>query len=69
MQEKTDINTGHYIELMDRLHITMCNIEEHISAHPLVEHLDSDTVSNRLEHAVELLWEVYQYVGSVVHQD
>ena len=69
MEDNTDINAGHYIELMDRLYMAMSHIEEHISAHPLVEHLDSDAVSNRLEHAVELLWEAYQHVGSAAHED
>lgn len=31
------INDGHYLELMDRLHIVMSNIDDHILNHPLTE--------------------------------
>ena len=34
-QKKNSINKGHYLELMDRLHIVMMNIQEHIIEHPL----------------------------------
>ncbi len=32
-----EINDGHYLELMDRLHIVSCTIDEHILNHPLCE--------------------------------
>lgn len=62
--DNLEINDGHYIELMDRLYITMCNLQEHIIVHPLVDHMGNDT-SNKLECAMELLWEVYQRVGEL----
>ena len=36
-QRKNSINAGHYLELMDRIHIVCCTIDEHILNHPLSE--------------------------------
>lgn len=57
----TTINKGHYLELMDRLHVQCCNIENHILNHPLIEeHKDIERI---VETALELLAEAYQRVG------
>jgi hypothetical protein len=36
-QKKNSINKGHYLELMDRIHIVMMNIQDHLIDHPLSE--------------------------------
>ena len=36
--EKNKINSGHYLELMDRLHVVNYTIDDHILNHPLTEH-------------------------------
>ena len=61
-QKKNSINKGHYLELMDRLHIVMMNIQEHIIEHPLT--LNERDVRKKIEKAQCKLWEAYQLVGN-----
>ena len=46
-QKKNSINKGHYLELMDRLHIVMMNIQEHIIEHPLT--LNEKDIQKKVE--------------------
>ena len=57
-----EINDGHYLELMDRLHVVNCIIEDHITTHPLTNSLPE--VKKLAEEAQSKLWEAYQLVGS-----
>ena len=34
---KNKINDGHYLELMDRLHVQTCMIDDHLVSHPLTK--------------------------------
>jgi hypothetical protein len=61
-QKKNSINKGHYLELMDRLHIVMMNIQEHIIEHPLA--LNEKDIQKKVEKAQYKLWEAYQLVGN-----
>ena len=61
-QKKNLINKGHYLELMDRLHIVMMNIQEHIIEHPLT--LNEKDIQKKVEKAQHKLWEAYQLVGN-----
>jgi len=61
-QKKNSINKGHYLELMDRLHIVMMNIQEHIIEHPLS--LNEKDIQKKAEKAQHKLWEAYQLVGN-----
>ena len=61
-QKKNSINKGHYLELMDRLHIVMMNIQEHIIEHPLTE--NEKDIQKKIETAQHKLWEAYQLVGN-----
>jgi len=58
-----EINDGHYLELMDRLHIVNCTIEDHILEHPLTTSLPE--VEKLVEEAQIKLYEAYQIVGSL----
>jgi hypothetical protein len=59
--ENNSINSGHYLELMDRLHVVNCTIDDHILNHPLTEcHKD---IQDKIGNALELLFEAYQMVG------
>lgn len=58
---KPDINPGHYLELMDRLHVINCTIDDHILNHPLTEH--HKDIEDTIGSALELLLEAYQMVG------
>ena len=60
-QKKNIINKGHYLELMDRLHIVMMNIQDHIIDHPLSE--NEKDIQKKVEKAFKHLWNAYQLVG------
>ncbi|MEY4332396.1 MAG: hypothetical protein RLZZ196_1134 [Bacteroidota bacterium] len=63
-KNKNKINDGHYLELMDRLHIVMCNIDEHILNHPLTE--NEPDVKTKINKAIKHLWNAYQMVGNKI---
>jgi hypothetical protein len=57
------INDGHYLELLDRLHVIMCNIEEHCIKHPISK--KNKDIRFQLEYALGQLWDAYQQVGDL----
>jgi hypothetical protein len=57
------INDGHYLELLDRLHVIMCNIEEHCIKHPVSK--KNKDIRFQLEYALGQLWDAYQQVGTL----
>jgi hypothetical protein len=59
---KNEINKGHFLELMDRLHIVMMNIQDHILSHPLTE--NEKDIQKKVEQASLKLWEAYQLIGN-----
>ena len=61
-QKKNLINKGHYLELMDRIHIIMMNIQDHLIDHPLAE--NETDIQKKIEKAQHKLWEAYQLVGN-----
>jgi hypothetical protein len=61
-QKKNSINKGHYLELMDRIHIVMCNLNDHILHHPLTE--NEIEITKKVEEAFSNIWEAYQLVGN-----
>jgi hypothetical protein len=61
-QKKNIINKGHYLELMDRIHIVMMNIQDHLIDHPLAE--NERDVRKKIEKSLHKLWEAYQLVGN-----
>jgi hypothetical protein len=56
------INDGHYIELMDRLHVLMCTLDEHCVKHPVSK--KNKDIKFKLEYALGQLWDAYQEVGN-----
>ena len=60
-KKNSNINDGHYLELMDRIHIVMMNIQDHLIEHPLTE-IHSD-IEKKLTSAQNNLWKAYQLVG------
>lgn len=64
MEDKIEINDGHYLELMDRIHVVSCTIDDHILNHPLCE-VNND-VQQKIDEALELLMEAYQMVGNKI---
>ncbi len=61
-QKNNSINPGHYLELMDRIHIVMMNIQDHLIDHPLAE--NERDIRKKIEKAQHKLWEAYQLVGN-----
>ena len=61
-QKKNSINPGHYLELMDRIHVVMMNIQDHLIDHPLAE--NEKDIQKIIEKAQHKLWEAYQLVGN-----
>jgi hypothetical protein len=60
--EKVKINEGHYLELMDRLHVIMCTLNDHCLEHPLTQ-TDED-IRFHIDIALRHLWDAYQLVGN-----
>jgi hypothetical protein len=58
---KHEINDGHYLELMDRLYVQTCMIEDHLASHPLTKKLKK--VRKLIDKAGMSLAEAYQIVG------
>jgi hypothetical protein len=58
----SEINPGHYLELMDRLYISTSTLNDHCLEHPLAEH--DEEIRAAIEAAVEATYEAYQVVGS-----
>ncbi len=65
--KKNLINDGHYLELMDRIHIVSCTIDDHILNHPLSE--NQPKIQQKIDKALELLMESYQMVGNLIPTD
>lgn len=61
-QKKNLINKGHYLELMDRIHVVSCTIDDHILNHPLTE--NEPEIQRKLDLALEILLDTYQMVGN-----
>jgi hypothetical protein len=57
------INDGHYLELLDRLHVIMCNVEEHCIKHPISK--KNKDIRFQFEYALGQLWDAYQQVGGL----
>ena len=60
-RSKNKINDGHYLELMDRLYIQICMIEDHLLNHPLTKKLKK--VKKLVDISGMALAEAYQLVG------
>lgn len=60
------INDGHYLELMDRLHVKLSEIEEHLMKHPLSPKIKK--VKKLIDKAGMSLAEAYQLVGHELHK-
>jgi hypothetical protein len=60
--DKPEINDGHYIELLDRVWVTMDNMNDNLLKHPLAYH--EDDVKKLIKDAIDSLWDAYQLIGS-----
>ena len=60
---KDKINPGHYHEMMDRLHVLMSTLDDHILQHPVAK-VDKE-LNSHLNKASEELWQAYQRAGNL----
>jgi hypothetical protein len=60
-KKKMKINDGHYLELMDRLYVEICSIEDYLCKHPLTKKMKK--VRRLIDNAGLSLAEAYQLVG------
>ena len=67
MKLKDKLNPGHYHEMMDRLHIIMENINDHLIQHPVAK-VDKK-LNAKLNTALENLWDAYQTAGNLENED
>ncbi len=63
---KNKINDGHYLELMDRLHVQTCMIDDHLVSHPLTKKIKK--AKKLINNALMSLAEAYQIVGSETYK-
>jgi hypothetical protein len=64
-KNKNHINDGHYSELLDRLHVLMCTLDEHCLSHPVSK--KNKDIKFKIEYALDQLWDAYQEVGYHQH--
>ena len=57
------INPGHYHEMMDRLHVIMSIIDDHLLQHPVAK--ANKNIDSLLNKALEELWDAYQIAGNL----
>ena len=57
------INDGHYLEIMDRLHCQMSNIEDHLLDHPVSQKYDE--LREHIIRAIVNLIQAYQISGDL----
>jgi hypothetical protein len=62
-----EINDGHYLEVMDRLHIVMENLDNHLLQHPLVE--QNPKVGKLIDKSIGDLFRAYQLVGNLIPEN
>lgn len=65
--KKNETNDGHYIELMDRLHIQSSMIEDYLVNHPLTKKIKK--VKKLVDEAGWALAEAYQIVGQKSYEN
>ena len=65
--DKPEINDGHYPELLDRIWVTMENMNNNLLEHPLAYH--EDDVKKLIEDAIDNLWDAYQTLGGKIKNE
>jgi hypothetical protein len=58
-----ELDDFHYHEALDRIHITMNNIDTHLIQHPVLK-LETE-VKDLVEAAQTKLWHAYQIIGNI----
>jgi hypothetical protein len=64
-KNSSDINAGHYLELLDRTHVACMMINDHLVEHPLSD--KDKEIRFQLEYALGQLYDAYQLIGHKQH--
>ena len=64
--EQVKLNPGHAHEALDRCHVLLCMLNDHLLQHPYVES-DAD-VRREAEAASKALGRAYQLIGGFAHK-
>ena len=59
----TKLNDGHYLEVMDRLHVLMSTMDDHLFQHPVVK--QNKELREHLIKGVVNLIKAYQEAGAL----
>lgn len=62
-KEQIKINDGHYTEMLDRIHIQMEIINDHLIQHPVAQ--QNKTLKRLLIRALTTLYKAYQETGAI----
>jgi hypothetical protein len=58
---KIELDDYHYHELLDRLHVIMSTIDDHLIQHPVCK--IETNIKDHITNAVDHLWLAYQLTG------
>lgn len=67
LDNKAEINEGHYLELTDRCHVMASMFYDHIVEHPLA--IEDEEIKRAAEHISEALYEFYQIVANKMFEN
>ena len=62
MSKKPKLDKFHYHEMLDRLHVVMSMIDDHLQQHPVAK-IEIE-IKDLISEAQDKLFEAYQIVGS-----
>ena len=57
------LDDGYYHEMMDRLHVVLSTINDHITSHKVCD--EHDDIKSKMNEAEDILAEAYQMVGKL----
>ena len=66
MSAKDKLDKFHYHEILDRLHVSMSTLDDHILQHPVCK-LEKG-ISKKVEDALTLLFQAYQEAGEISYK-
>jgi Fe2+ transport system protein B len=63
---KPKLNSGHYLEIVDRLHVMASNINDNLLQHPACK-IEKE-ISKEIDKALTHLYEAYQIAGKIMFE-
>jgi hypothetical protein len=66
MFNKPKLNNGHYLEIVDRIHVITCNMNDHLLQHPVCK--IEKQISKEIDKALDHLHNAYQIAGTLMFE-